>query len=270
MKIESSAEPNASTLELGRGRHGVVEYDRESNLVCKRLIMSETEDAGQFAQREFDHLKRLSLALLPHSKVSCPSPVSIDRKNAAVWMTYCPGERVDQFLDRAEETGTHLDNIGRQTAVALRAFIEEFKEPWFSLSAHNMIYEAETGVLSVFDFTKPRSFDAISSKDYPYEISLGCYLAATTRFTVSPVRWAKREFWNRQCHLSTAIVKNVSEDQKLNGAIVEQVNSSEYRRLGLKDKRLSRRLWYSTAGWTLFHRRSRDIITRTFPQMNLR
>jgi hypothetical protein len=265
MNIESWADSHDSTFELGRGRHGVVDYDRRSNLVRKRLLVSEDGDAGIFAEREFGHLQRLSKALMPHPNVSCPTPVRIDREHAEFWMTHCPGVRLDKFLASSGDVASHLDHIGSQIALALRIYIEELNEPWFSLSSHNMNYEPESGIVSVFDFTKPRSFDAIDSRTYAYEISLGCYLAATTRYTVSPARLTKREFWNRQRQLSIAIIEHVLADRTLDRTVVKQVNVSEFRRLGLKDKRLTRRAWYSTVGHTVFQQRSMGILARALP-----
>lgn len=259
MTTQTGCSNGSQSVVLGHGFHGIVERDLESGLVCKRVLLSDPTQAASFAHREFDHLQRLSSALSNHEFVSCPAPACLDRENATLWMSFTDGERVDRYLARPDDIRADLGHIARQIAIAIEAYIEEFDEPLYSLATHNMIYDADSGVLSLYDFTMPREVEGVNPARYPYEVTLGCFLAASTRYTVRIRGCTKREYWNRQRQLSIGVMHELSAASNLEQSVIDKVNSSMYFTLGKKDRRLSRRFWYSTVGLLLFNSRTAAI-----------
>lgn len=253
-QLASALEGQGTTI-LGRGFHGIVEREHESGLVYKRIMRSDQESALELAQREYNYLRRFSRALMGHVHLQCPEPVDLNADDAAFWMSYCPGHRVDTFLSRPEEVDEHIDHIAEQIAAGIQAYVGEFGEPLYSLATHNMIYDPEERVLSLYDFTMARSIDGVNAHAFPNEVTLGCYLSATTRFTVRARSFINRHYWDRQRRLSIGVLRHMALAQTLDISVIERVNSTIYPALGRKDRRLSRRLWYATVGSFLFNTR---------------
>lgn len=248
------------TTILGRGFHGIVERDTESGLVYKRILRSDTETALELARREYRYLQRFSGALAEHVYLACPHPVEFKEDDAAFWMTYCSGVRVDKLLSGPDDVDEHIDHIAEQIASGIQTYVSEFGEPLYSLATHNMIYDPDTWVLSLYDFTMARSIAGIDVHSYPHEVTLGCFLSATTRFTVRVRSCTKRRYWDRQRRLSIGILQHMFSAESLDLSMIERVNSIIYPALGMKDRRLSRRLWYATVGAFLFNTRTVSIL----------
>lgn len=248
------------TTELGRGFHGIVQRDLQSGLVYKRILRPDPESALELAQREYDHLVRFSRALMKHAHVTCPSPVEMNEEHAAFWMTYCPGQRVDKFLSGPDFVDEHIDHLAEQIAAGIQTYVDEFGEPLYSLATHNMLYDPDSQMLSLYDFTMARSIEGIDVDSYPHEVTLGCYLAATTRLTVRVRSCTKQRYWQRQRRLSIGVLQKVAAGQTLDYAVIERVNAMIYPALGKKDRRWSRRLWYASIGAFMFNMRTAEII----------
>jgi hypothetical protein len=248
-------------VEIGRGRHGTVEFDPTSMLVCKRFVGA--AGAGARAEREFDQLTRVSAAFASEPFLTSPSPVRVEPDHGRIWMTHCRGERLDLQLAGSDEIDSHIEHLADQIAIAAMRYVDEIREPWHSLNCQNIIYERSTRVLCMFDFASSSLAPGVDAEQDALEISLGRYLATVVHSTLRIRRLSSGERVNRvrQERLFCAVLKRVASTREIRAAAIQAVSDDLYDYM-TRQRRGFRGRWFKTVGRMAFRRRRDRLIGR--------
>jgi hypothetical protein len=243
---------------IGSGRHGTIELDLASMLVCKRLH----DDADPaHLQREYSYLERFSLVLADVPSLSCPAPVAMSIAENSLWMTYCEGFRVDHLLeDSSCEIDQDINYIACLAEFGLFRFTEEFSEPLYSLGPQNMLYDTMSRTLSLIDFTSAREFDLADPTRHQYEISLGCFMGISIYRTLRPATVRNRTYAERNDRITRALLERAMQRRNLELDVVRAVSAESFRRLGSPGS-LTRRTWYRTLVKPFFRARSGRLLS---------
>lgn len=254
----SLARPGSGFISLDQGTHAEIEIDPATMVVCKRFRAGDVEEAICLAQREYDYLLRYSNVLAQHRYVRCPEPLSCER--GVLFMTFCRGVRLDDLLRTApQSTVEDIPHIAAQVALALRQYVSEFGEPCYDLSFNNMIYEKETGTLSLLDFTVPHVMQQFDPDSGVFEVSLGALIGYSTFFTVRPRLWRYRQYWVVQKSLISAIMTELQRDQILDFTRISRVSDLAFASLAIRGS-FGRKLYYGTVGTALYRLRRRSLM----------
>lgn len=254
-----------------QGAHAIVTRDGEGR-VRKRLHAS-TGDARAHLEREYHYLARLSEALAGQPHLACPTPLSIERDERTLVMTHCPGTPLDALLaDPESPFDAHAEHLAGQMAVALTAYVHAFREPYYSLSAANLVFDADTGRLYLLDFTTGRTFPGVDERGAALEVSLGCLLARSIHHTVGPRSVWHRFLLKRYSQLLSNVLDHVPGrlDDAVMLHIAHQARTALTARTAIDTLAgpawQLRQAWHHGPGRALFHHRVRSLVTRSSPR----
>lgn len=246
-----------------QGPNSTVSIDFASGQVFKRLSGQDEHVVAGLVRHEFDCLKRYSRRLEDYAYLRCPAPISCDQSQGLVQMQYCSGERLDHALAAADGAlDAHLDHIADQLATGLLLYLDEFDEPYFDLGIHNVLYDRETRIVSLVDFSsRRRSLDGWQAQNY-LDVSIGSFIGISLFWTVRPSTWMNGPFWRSVEHLSKGVIDRLGDDHPLNHRQLRSVSRFVYKFTALHG-RLLRQAWYQTAGRALFIHRRHVILSAT-------
>ena len=178
---------------------GPVWREADGETVRKEYDHGDQDVSRHQARQEFDRLTRFERALESIPNVRCPHPLSLNERTTdqlpSIRMEWCSGEELFFFLSRPEVTAETRRSIADRMAAAIITYVETFDEPYLDCSFHNALYDAESDMLTLFDFGPRRQSAPPRSPIGPLESSLGSVLSMAVRSQLGPSRnppWRKR------------------------------------------------------------------------------
>lgn len=261
MVAGTDSAPTRIAVTLGRGTQASVELDPETLLVRKTFLDGGDGDPSVLVEQEYRYLSRFSNALVGNPYVRCPEPIRAEPETGTLWMTFCPGRRLDELLvNGGGPIESHLDHIAEQIAIGLDAYAVTFDEPYSDLTTANIIYESDTGVLSFIDLADPGIYTGFDLHDVKYDLSVGNFISSTTYHTLRP-RWMRNlGYWRRQRRLTLAFLRAMTARQPVRSDVIWKVQADKYSAHANHGGAL-RRFWFLTAGKLMYLWRLRSIIS---------
>ena len=256
---------------IAQGAHATVTL-ADDGRVRKRLHAS-THDARTRLEREFRYLERLADAVAGQPYLACPIPLAIETDERTLVMTHCPGTPLDTLItDLDVGFDAHVQHLVDQIALAIAIYVEAFSEPYYSLSAANLVFDVATRRLYLLDFTAGRSFPGIDEGAAAVEVSVGCLLARSVHHTVGPRSVWRRHLLDRYTRLLAGVLQQVPQD--LDAGIVLDIALQTRRSLTGRTAIDTlhgpawhlRQAWHRGPGDALFRLRARSIVGRPRPQ----
>lgn len=259
------ASSGSQTTVIGRGAESVVELDQGTSIVTKRYLASGDSSVVQRAQREFDRLSRLSIALDPHPYVCCPKPFCVDLSRVSVKMSYCHGVQVKQLIrESGQLIRPFISHISKQAAIAIECYIEEFSEPIFDLATQNLVFDLKSRILCIVDFTGEFPFVSPCEDASLFDTSLGSCLALMISHTVRPVFIFRRQYWISHREFLRHIVTEIAQQHDLSANAVTSMSDSVYFQATVRGGPL-RKLWFRTIGRVVFVLRRNSVVSGGIP-----
>jgi hypothetical protein len=243
------------------GPNSTVEIDRDAAIVRKRFATDDPAYRAEQTRREYSYLSRFAKRLDADPWLTCPVPLGLDEARGEVLMRYSHGTRVDELLRSGSfDLSSDHEHVVSMIALALEEFLDEFAEPFHDFGAHNLLYDPDSGMLTVVDFTSRRR----SGQDWPaahsLEVSLGSFIGSAYYDTVRPSMWYRTGYVSQLSMLVRGLVANVSQGRDVDVRVLKAAARSVYKFTAMHGPR-RRRAWYATAGRYLFEARMHDVVT---------
>ncbi len=164
--------------------------------VRKTFHGDDTAFLAQLAWREFDRMGRFRAALDDVDLATCPKPLEVGAlPEPFVRMELAAGVPMQDHLARTTWSTDMYQRVAEVLRQALIRYVQTFDEPYWDFILRNMFYDANTGIVTLFDFGIPVLYEpAIPDLERlsPLEVSLGSLLASSVFEAGRPRRLSRR------------------------------------------------------------------------------
>jgi hypothetical protein len=208
----------------------------------------------QFAEREFEIMSRFHEALRRVPFATCPRPLElVTADEVYLRMERAAGVAMQDHLHESTWAPKHYQQLAELLGLGLTRYVDTFHEPYWDFIFRNMLYDAQTGVVTFVDFGLPALYLPLLDdlkRCRPIEVSLAALVASAIFEAARPKRMTRRREHRHAFLLAKTTVERLAGNSEAGDFSVDVVRDRAGRLYALACGHGGgiRREWYRLGG----------------------